>query len=167
MAVNGSSASLLIVAGAGKLVSPMQPLHAAQEVFGRHGDALTTRAIRALALVELATAVALLVPATRTVAAITAAALGAAFAAFGIAGRLGRSTLACGCLGRGHGSPPGVVNIAVGAALSSTLAWNLLAGLPAEYARDALLAAASASLALCLWVHRALIHALLPRQAVR
>ena len=105
MAVNGGAASLLIVAGAGKLASPVQPLQAVREVLGRYCDGLTTRAIRALALVELATAVALLVPATRTVAAMTAAALGAAFAAFGIAGRLRRSTVACGCLGRASGRP--------------------------------------------------------------
>jgi hypothetical protein len=133
---------------------------------GRRSDAFTTGPVRALALMELATALALLVPGTRTVAAISAAVLGAGFVAFGIAGRLERITVTCGCLGRGSGRPPGIVNVAVGVALSSTLAWNLALGLPAEYPRDALLAAAVGSLALSFCVHRALLGALLRRQVV-
>ncbi len=165
--LNWLAASVLIVSGVAKLVSPRQLLRAVKELSRRDGGLtwLTTSALRAFAAVELAAAVALLVPSTRTAAGLLVGALGWCFAAFGIAGWLRRSTAACGCLGRYSDRPLGLRSAVVGLAIASVLPVNQLIVLPAAdgraYAQRGVVATALGSLLLCLWANRQLILTLL------
>ncbi|MGC4893997.1 MauE/DoxX family redox-associated membrane protein [Micromonospora sp. DT31] len=144
--------AVLVCSGLGKLATPR---HARQLFMAllpvRRGTALSL--VRAVAAVEAVVGAALLVPAGRPAAAAATAALGAGFAAAGLAGRQRGTTLPCGCFGRPEGRPLGVRNVLIGLALvgfGTALLLTSPAALPAD--RMAVVAASLvAGMALLLW----------------
>jgi len=108
--------------------------------------------VRAVATIELLTAVGLLVPAVRPVAAVSMAAFGAGFAAVGVAGMLASERTPCGCFGSATGRPFGITNIAAGAALS-VVAVLVVVNRPTLPAMAPTVTAAL-TVALCAWLQR-------------
>jgi hypothetical protein len=122
MLVTAGISAMLLRAGVGKLTVPA-PLGAAlAELTGRMS--VPAALVRGLAVVELA--LALLVPfAGRSPAVpVAAAALGVAFAATGVVGKVRGTRKPCGCFGGTSGGSFGGLNILAGLAL---LVWAGLA----------------------------------------
>lgn len=156
------TASILLIAGMAKAVSPGQLGQALAELpVVRNG--VSTGAVRGLAGVEIATALLLPVPPVRVVAAVAAGVLGLGFVGAGLAGWLGGSTTACGCFGSRGGRPLGPVNVAAGVLVIVSAAVTVRAPAaadPAHYFRICVVGIALATLCLCLWTHRGLIREL-------
>jgi hypothetical protein len=156
------TASILLIAGMAKLVSPTQLGQALAELPFVRGQ-VPAGAVRTLAAVEIAAALLLPVPATRTAAAAAAGVLGLGFVGAGLAGWLGGSTTACGCFGSRAGRPLGPVNVAAGVLVivsAAVTAGAPAAAGPAHYFRICVVGLALATLCLCLWTHRGLIREL-------
>ncbi|WP_285569303.1 MauE/DoxX family redox-associated membrane protein [Actinoallomurus iriomotensis] len=156
-----ATASLLVIAGAAKIVSPGQLARALKEV--PFGGMVTTGTVRGLAFGEVATAVLLIVPGMRSVGAALAGLLGLCFAGVGIAGWLRRATTACGCFGTGRGRPLGPVNVAFGLFVIAAAVVNAGAPKiadPSRYFRVSVIGVSALTLALCLWTHRRLVREL-------
>ena len=151
-------AGTLLCAGAAKMAVPVHLGRALGGLLPALGPR-AVRLVRAVAAAEIATAVALSVPAARGIGATAAAVLGAAFAIVGgvAAGR--RTDSPCGCFGRARGNPLGVRNVVFGLAVVAGAAllltdrsggWSDHDGLPA-------LAAAAVTLLLAGWLYRDMI----------
>jgi Methylamine utilisation protein MauE len=169
--VNAATASVLLVAGIGKLYSPAQPRRALRELFSVHDHLSSiTVAIRLLAVVELISGIGLLESPTRIWAAAGAAVLGLGFIAFGAIGWLRHSQTSCGCLAASDGHPLGPTNVAVGAVLVAVAAANGLLVMPSSFGRTytawAVLGAALDVLFLTVWVYRRMTLNLLRRSPV-
>jgi hypothetical protein len=106
-------------------------------------------AVRLLALMEVATATALLVPPVRAAGAAAVTLLGVVFAGAGAAGQVRHATAPCGCYGRAGGAALGLGNILIGllGAVLGVALWRLDG--PAAPAGPAILAGATA-IAVCL-----------------
>jgi hypothetical protein len=156
-----ATASLLVTAGATKIVSPGQLVRALEEV--PFGAKVRTGTVRTLAFVEVATAVLLIVPATRPAGAALAGLVGLCFAGVGIAGWLSHATTACGCFGPRAGRPLGPVNAAFGLFVIAVAVVNATAPRiadPLRYFRASVIGMSVLTLALCLWTHRRLVREL-------
>lgn len=155
--VNGVASSLAFVAGISKLAAPVQSLRALHELF-RNRRLATTGLVRLYAAVEVAASIVLLLAAVRMIGAILIGVLGVCFASLGLVGAARKSRVSCGCLGHRSGRPLGAANVVAGFALMLVLPLNgsleFRASSTENYSQAALLTAALASLALCLWIHR-------------
>jgi uncharacterized membrane protein len=164
-AASAAAATLLVNAGAAKLVAPGTLTRALAEAIPRSAGEPAEIAVRIFALAELVVASALLIPATRRGAAVAVVAMGGLFAAFGMIGIARRSTIPCGCLGGTARHPLGVFNIAFGLALMLIGAIQLASAWPSQPGTTAaILLAAIGVLSLCLWLHRRLIAELVIRR---
>jgi len=159
-------ASVLLNAGLAKLVSPAALVGALDELLPA-AFAVSARAVRVLAGVEVIVALGLLAAPTRPLASVAAGGLGCLFAVAGLAGWRRGSQAPCGCMGGGggRGRPLGAANVALGLALAAVAAVGLAAGAPAAGAGDltawgAALASAG-SLLLSVWTSRDLARSLL------
>jgi protein-S-isoprenylcysteine O-methyltransferase Ste14 len=160
ISVNAAGASLLFVSGAAKIVSPGQLARSVNDLFGPAGRRIGPVQVRAFAGCELLAAFLLLTAATRLAGAWSVGALGAGFAAAGAMGRLRGSRTACGCFGAASARPLGLANVLAGALLMAVPVVNQATTTGADsrdYFLTACTASAAAALALCLWVHRALV----------
>jgi hypothetical protein len=125
---------------------------------------------RALALAEIAAAVALLSPRSRVAGAVAVTVLGVLFSGAGLVGRARHATAPCGCFGTAGGVPLGWRNVAAGLLVSGMglLAW-WLSGRAATAALAAL--AGATAIAMCLLVialhHRMILAAVRPTRARR
>ena len=151
-------AGTLLCAGAAKLAVPA---HLGRALGGLL-PAVRARAVplvRLVATAEIATAVALSVPATRDVGATAAAALGAAFAIVGAVAAGRRTRSPCGCFGRAQGKPLGVRNVVFGLVVIAGAVLLLADGSGGWSGQDALpvLAAAAVTLLLAAWLYRDMI----------
>jgi hypothetical protein len=164
IALNSLVAGGLIVAGATKLVVPQPVRRAVRELVPDRE--IPVAAVKAFAVAEIVVAFALLLPSTRVAAGYGLAALGLTFTVAGAAGRVRRSTVACGCLGGGDRAL-GLRNVLAGVAFLGVAGLNALAGASDPDAWVAApIAGAAATLLLCAWTHRALLWRLLgPRPA--
>jgi hypothetical protein len=156
IALNSLAVGGLMVAGATKLVVPQPVRRALREV--APGHEIPVAAVKAFAVAEILVALALLLPSTRVVAGFGLAALGLTFAVAGAAGRVRRSTVACGCLGGGDRAL-GLRNVLAGVAFLGVAGLNV-AGVPSadpDPWNAAPLAGAAATVLLCAWTHRALM----------
>ena len=164
IALNSLSAGGLVVAGATKLVVPQPVRRALCEL--APGREIPVAAVKTFAVAEIVVAFALLLPSTRVAAGYGLAALGLTFTLAGAAGRLRRSTVACGCLGGGDRAL-GPRNVLAGVAFLGVAGLNVSTGSSGPDAWTvAPLAGAAATLLLCAWTHRALMWRLLgPRPA--
>lgn len=108
--------ALLVRGGAAKLVAPALGAAAAGELRPDRGP-VPAAVIRALAVVEIAVAVAMALPSLRGPAHVPLAALGLLFAGAGILGLLRGSTEPCGCFGADSTRPLGASNVLMGAAI--------------------------------------------------
>jgi len=149
-------ATLLIRAGAGKLVAPGPTSSALAELFPgltRHGRGL----VRAVALAEGLAALSTVIAPLRLPGQLLVAALGAGFVVLGAAGRLRGSRQPCGCFGASSTRPLGVLNIAAGLLLLVVVAMNFGAPPPAEPAEVAAytsMGTAIASVGWLFWTNR-------------
>jgi hypothetical protein len=165
--LNWLAASVLIVSGVAKLVSPRQLLRAVKELSRRDGGLtwLTTSALRALRPWSWRPLWHCLCQAQGRRPGCWSAHSGGASPRSGSPGGCGRSTAACGCLGRYSDRPLGLRSAVVGLAIASVLPVNQLIVLPAAdgraYAQRGVVATALGSLLLCLWANRQLILTLL------
>jgi hypothetical protein len=157
---NATASAVLVVAGIGKFVVPRPLTQALSELLGRDPG---ERVVRAVGVVELIAAVTLIVEATRGASAVLVAVLGAAFAVFGAAGLVRKTTLACGCFGRSESRPLGAVNIAAGIGLAAILPINTMYGPRGDYATGVVLTTSLLVMIICLLTHRRLIASLLIR----
>ncbi|MES9542606.1 MauE/DoxX family redox-associated membrane protein [Actinomadura sp. NPDC000600] len=153
-AADAAAAAVLLNSGLAKLVVP-GPLRRALAELAPAAD--RPAAVRGLAAVEIAAAVALIVGPLRVPAAVLASLLGLLFAAFGVLGRTRRSTAPCGCFGASADRPLGWSNVAVGLLLAAVLPLAATTATPADHTEGAVLLASTGSLALCLSAHRELI----------
>jgi hypothetical protein len=112
-------------------------------------------AVRLFAGVEVASGLALMVPAARTVGALAVAVLGVVFAAAGVAGRIRHSVVPCGCFGE-DSWPLGVRHVLLGAGLFGVAVLNV--GTSASPAGRPPVPAITAGfmVLLCLWLRRGL-----------
>jgi hypothetical protein len=191
IALNSLAVGGLMVAGATKLVVPQpvrralrelvpgdggSPLRGDRPVTGRAllngalaralGREIPVAAVKAFAVAEILVALGLLLPSTRVAAGYGLAALGLTFTIAGAAGRLRRSTVACGCLGGGDRAL-GLRNVLAGVAFLGVAGLNVttVPSDPDPWAA-APLTGAAATMLLCVWTHRALMWRLLgPRPA--
>jgi hypothetical protein len=141
-------AAALLCAGLTKLAVP-GPTRAALAELAPGLAGLAGPAVRLLALAETATAVALLTPPLRAWGAVAVTLLGLVFTGAGVAGRVRRATVPCGCYGRAGGAPLGPGNILIGllGAVLGVVLWRLDG--PAAPAGAAMLAGVTA-IAVCL-----------------
>lgn len=163
---DASASAVLINAGVAKLIAPRPLLRASAEVLAVRHRGIGEPLVRGFGATELTVAVALLVLPARLPAAIAATMLGGCFALIGIAGVLRGSSVPCGCFGGATRQPLGWANVGLGVALAVVWPVNVLAGqLPAQgYSAATALLGSIASAALCLWLNRRLITAILPRK---
>jgi hypothetical protein len=159
IALNSLAAAGLLVAGATKLVVP-QPVRRALRELAPERE-IPVSAVRVFAGAEIVVAFALLLPETRVAAGFGLVALGLTFAVAGVAGRVRRSTVACGCLGGGDRAL-GLRNVLAGAAFLGVAGLNVVtvSSHPDPW-NAAPLAGAAATLLFCAWTHRALMWRLL------
>ncbi|MDQ1018611.1 MauE/DoxX family redox-associated membrane protein [Streptomyces afghaniensis] len=108
--------ALLVRGGAAKIVAPALGAAAAGELRPGRGP-VPAAVIRALAVVEIAVAVAMALPSLRGPAHVPMAALGLLFAGAGILGLLRGSTEPCGCFGADSTRPLGAGNVLMGVAV--------------------------------------------------
>jgi Methylamine utilisation protein MauE len=157
-AVGALLAGTLLCAGAAKTAVPAHLGRALGGLLPAVG-ARAVPLVRVVAAAEIATAVALSVPAAREVGATAAAVLGAAFAIVGAIAAGRRTGSPCGCFGRAQGKPLGVRNVVFGLAVVAGAAllltdpsggWSGHEGLPA-------LGAATVTLLLAGWLYRDMI----------
>lgn len=157
---NAPAGAVLLVAGLSKIAAPGQLRVALGELLGSFAF-VTVGFVRALAAIELAVAIALLVNSTRLVGGILAAAVGVGFAAAGLTGALRHTHNGCGCFGSTSDRTFGLVNILVGGALVAlgplNQAMSVTSDGPAAYTRTALLATAAWALVLVVWLNRRLL----------
>ncbi|WP_204005176.1 MauE/DoxX family redox-associated membrane protein [Virgisporangium aurantiacum] len=159
IALNSLAAGGLMVAGATKLVAPQPVRRALRELVTGHE--IPVAAVKAFAVAEIVVAFAVLLPSTRVVAGYGLAALGLTFTIAGAAGRLRRSTVACGCLGGGDRAL-GLRNVLAGVAFLCVAGLNVATGSSDPDGWTAApLAGAAATLLLCALTHRALMWRLL------
>src|SRR5687768_3003858 len=128
---NAVLATLLIRAGAGKLVAPGPTGSALAELvpgLARSGQGM----VRAIALVEGLAAFSTVVVVLRIPGQILVLALGASFVALGVAGRMRGSRQPCGCFGGDSMRPLGAGNVAAGALLIVVAVVNFWAPPPAD-----------------------------------
>jgi hypothetical protein len=160
-------AAVLLQAGLFKMATPAPLRRALAELL--RGRLAGDPAVRAVAAAEIVTAVALLVPQSRVPASLAAGVLGATFAAAGVAGRLRRGSVPCGCLASSSRQPLGWASILLGLAIAAIAVVNILAvsrSVPADYAESAPVTAALFTLLTCLWVNRAVVLSVLrPKRA--
>lgn len=158
--LNATAASLLFVAGLGKLAAPAGPLLAIHELVGPQRHLIRITVVRWLAALEVLAGLTLISAATRASGAMLVAGLAACFTAAGITGMLRNSRTPCGCFGNSAGHALGAGTVAVGLLLLLTLPFNrwisLSAGSAGDYARIASLCAVFGSLTLSMWIHRRL-----------
>jgi hypothetical protein len=162
--INSLAAALLLNAGLHKVVVPGRLREALRELLGRRSNFVGDSHVRALAGLEVVSAVALTIAPVRMFGAVATGVLGLAFAVAGVAGRLRRSTLSCGCLGGSGGHALGMFNIVVGLVLAGVAVLN--AGIASSqvgdgYMRAVSLWAAFFALMFCGWANRRLIHEVL------
>lgn len=164
IALNSLAVGGLMVAGATKLVVPQPVRRALREL--APGREIPVAAVKAFATAEILVALGLLLPSTRVAAGYGLAALGLTFTIAGAAGRVRRSTVACGCLGGGDRAL-GLRNVLAGVAFLGVAGLNVttVSSDPDPWI-SAPLAGAAATLLLCAWTHRVLMWRLLgPRPA--
>jgi hypothetical protein len=120
-----------------------------------------TKAVRAIATIELLTGAGLLVPQTQRPAAVSLAALGVIFAGVGVAGLLTKAQLPCGCFGSASGHPFGARNILAGAAFVAAAALVGF-GHSGALGKAAPTVTAMFTAVLCTWFYRDVIRDALP-----
>jgi Methylamine utilisation protein MauE len=164
---NAMVAAVLLQAGLFKMATPAPLRRALAELLSSRARWMSDRAVRAGAAAEIMTAVALLVPQSRVPAGVAAGVLGATFVSAGVAGRLRRGSVPCGCLASGGRQPLGRASILLGLAIVAVAAANILEVVQgADYAAGAPVTAALFTLLTCLWVNRAVVLSVLrPKQA--
>ncbi len=157
--VNAVAAALLLNSGLAKVVAPDVLRRALVEVVPSFAGTNAPVLVRALAAVELAAAVALLVAPARMAAALVTALLGVGFAAFGLLGKLRGSSTPCGCFGASDKQPLGWTNVALGVLLAAVLPLNAANGpvTHPDYTAGALMLAAMGTLLLCGHAHRRVV----------
>jgi hypothetical protein len=116
--------ALLIRAGATKIAGPAAAAGALGEVLAG-GRPVPIALVRAAAAVEVASGLAVSLPALRLPDQVVAGLLGGSFFALGALGRLRGSRRPCGCLGGDGTSPLGAKNMLAGLALLAVVAVNL------------------------------------------
>jgi hypothetical protein len=155
--VNSLASAALLVAGATKLAVPQPVRRAVRELSGD----IPVSAVRAFAVAEMLVAFGLVLPAMRVFAGMGLGVLGAVFVASGVAGRVRRSAVPCGCLGSGQHAL-GLRNVVAGALFLGAAGLNTVAGSTGgDPWTAAPLIAAVLTLLLCLWINRALMWRLL------
>jgi Methylamine utilisation protein MauE len=159
--INSLAAALLLNAGLHKVVVPGRLREALRELLGRRSNFVSHSLVRTLAGLEVVSAIALTIAPVRMYGAVAAGVLGLVFAAAGLAGRLRRSTVSCGCLGGSGGRALGMFNVVVGLALAGVAVLNTgIASSQVDdgYAGAVTLWAAFFALMFCGWANRRLIH---------
>jgi hypothetical protein len=148
-------AALLLHAALGKAVSPEPLLKAMAEVAGpRRRSWLVPGLVRAIAAVEAAIAVALILSPTRGVGSAAALGLGISFTILGLLGVARRSSQPCGCLGLGKGRPLGVWNISAGLGISAVVLLAAVGGPSDGTSQSAAVVAAVGMMSLSLFLMR-------------
>ncbi|MFG3154682.1 MauE/DoxX family redox-associated membrane protein [Streptomyces sp. NPDC048219] len=151
--LNAGVAAVLLRAAAAKTVGPSVAASALQELTGgrrRPADIV----VRMVALLEVATLVLLIAPATRPVGYGAVAVLGLSFAALGAAGLLRGSDRPCGCFGVDNDKPLGTANVITGLAFAAVALTGLLAGPDAGSAATAATLTSAVSSGWLLVTHR-------------
>jgi hypothetical protein len=152
--MNSLAAATLLVAGASKVVVPQPLRRALHELTPRHAGIVSVGVVRAFAVAEVVIAFGVLLPWARVVAGVGLGVLGATVMVAGVAGHLGRSSVPCGCLGGGNHAL-GLRNVLVGAVFVGVAAINVTTVPPDPGLWTAApLAAAAATVVLCVWTHR-------------
>jgi len=161
-----AAAAVFLCAGLGKLAVPGPAARAIAELL-EFGPRPAGVLVRATGVLEAATGVALVVPATRPVGVPAAGVLGAGFILLGVVARMQRVSASCGCFGSAQGHPFGLRNAVYGAALLAVAVVDTLVPYPAHPAQPALPLALTAAGCVCLsaWLHRALIISVLGPRA--
>ena len=165
-AVNCVIASLLIVAGIAKIVSPAQLRIALRDTLPRL--AVTHTQLRAFAILEIASGLTLTIPGARVVGACVVAALAGCFTAVGLLGWRRHSHTACGCFGGSSDRPLGPLNIILGLLFFATAFFNVYARGEAQSATYFSLSATGVALGIvtvCVLVNRHVIRELTHRLA--
>jgi len=155
-AINGAAATVLIDAGVLKLVAPGPLQRALDELLQGAAD-VPQQVVRLMAVVEVTAAVLLLALPTRTLGLSIVALSGLAFVILGLAGRLRRSLLPCGCMGSRSGQPLGAANVVVGGLLVGVVlvnAWLARWGLAAGYSYLVMPTVAVLVIGMSIWHNR-------------
>jgi hypothetical protein len=164
--VNCLLASLLIVAGVAKVVSPAQLRVALRDTFPRL--AVTHAQLRVFAILEIGSGLTLAVPGVRVAGACVVGALAACFMVLGALGWLRHSHTACGCFGGSSDRPLGPLNVLLGVILFASAFINVYARGEARsgtYFSFSATGTALAAVLLCALVNRRIIRDLTHRLA--
>ncbi len=157
-AVGALLAGVLLCAGMATLAVPAHLSRGIGDLF----PAARARAVplaRAVAVIELATALALSIPAVRGVGAVAGLVLGAALAAAGVVAATRTSGSPGGWFGRAASRPPGVRDLALGLVLAvlSALLWRDGSDGWAAHRELPVLVAAAVAVVLAGWLYRDMI----------
>jgi hypothetical protein len=164
--VNCVIASVLIVAGVAKVVSPAQLRVALRDTLPRL--AVTHTQLRVFAILEIGSGLTLAIPGARVAGACVVGALAACFVAVGALGWLRHSNAACGCFGGSSDRPLGPLNVLLGLVLFASAFINVYArgeARSAAYFSFSATGTALALLLLCALVNRRVIRDLTHRLA--
>jgi hypothetical protein len=154
-----TAAAVVLCAGAGKLAVPWPAARAVRAVrVLPASEAAATVVVRSVALAEIMIATAVPVRSTRVPAAIALGALGLTFVGFGLALRLRRGAVSCGCFGRDTGHPAGWRNVVGGVGLVGVATANVAsAGAGGLDDANAFMVVAGLTVAVCGWIYRRLL----------
>ena len=159
-------ASLLIVAGVAKVVSPAQLRIALRDTLPRL--AVTHTQLRTFAILEIGSGLTLAIPGARVVGACVIGALAACFTAVGLLGWRRHNQTACGCFGGSSDRPLGPLNIIFGLLFFATAFFNVYArgeAQSAAYFSFSATGIALAAVTVCALVNRRVIRELTHRLA--
>jgi len=159
--------AMLLCSGAAKLAVPRHTQRALTELLPALAPAARL-AVRALAVIEVATAVGLALPILRRYSLAGVLALGLGFAGAGVLAAVRGARVTCGCFGRDAGRPLGVRTVATGLGFSAVAATGLLADVGASGidAVAGLILVSGLVVPFTAWLHRDLVKDLIrPREA--
>jgi hypothetical protein len=149
--VNAAVATLLLMAGAAKVINPSVTAAALGEL--RRGDQpVSEQLVRVFGATEMLVAVVLSISGLRVPAASLTGLLGVSFAAAGLLGMVRGTEQPCGCFGAESNRPLGPGNLMLGLAFAGVAVADLLSQQPGDEGRATLMTAALVSILTSAWL---------------